>query len=227
MKRETKLQQYHQTLTRMGPIPPKQGAGTLTVKTIYGSGHSCRCESETEFSNEVARSYKYPVTNNWVTWVIPRNHTISIINGLVTSLYQGDQIRSNLLPVKCHWPVKGRGYSADWQAGWLYRGYHKKSKRGLVAGVTRTRRKALHEKIAARIKKEEIAKHAISVWVTPEKLRSLGACSAGISAAKNRIQTKLQATGEIGAVRASYLLELGGEYAYYARRAIVSDFVQA
>ena len=219
------MTRYADMMQKDGPIPYKSGAGSLSEDIRYGNSHECHCLSTTEFSKNVAKSYKYPVVNNEVLWTIPKNYRLDVVNFVVTSTHYGDMRKSKTQPIKCWWPVKSRGYSGKWQEGYLYRGVHAKSLRGLVATVDRDRQKTALVRWNARKRDQAVQDTATHVWITTDKLRDCGACSPGINAAKAEVMVWLNACGDIGAVLASELICMGGKFKAYALRVVSREMV--
>lgn len=214
-----RIYSYGKIMRQHGPIPRKSGAGDLTENLVLGDTHDCRASRDYGDRGSVAKSYGYPVWDHHVEWEIPADHEIVLIGGLVTSVRRGDISRSRRAPIPCHWAEKSAGYAGKWIAGYLYRGYHARSERGLVERVSRDRHEAAAAKWAARHNDVELRRAARTLWVSRDSLRAVGACDPGIDSARRKIETALSASGEIGGVRADWLLSQP-DYAPWARRVI-------
>jgi hypothetical protein len=207
------------------PTPIKWGAGDLIEKVQYGTvfGNSVYSVPAGRYSSKCF----YQKHDHGVIWTVKKGYRYSVIGGIITAFTPADYkkyMAHEVVP--CHWPEKSVGFASKWISGYIYRGVHAKSSRGLKVKVDKHRRQSVINKMLSRKfnkNKIEIAKRT---WITKEALRSVGACTPGINQATQEIMEQLHA-GTIGAVRADYLISMGGKFALYADKVLNYQFAKA
>ena len=217
---------YETLMTSLSPIPVRVGAGELTQSLAYGPGYDCVVSERYADQKCVARSYGYTVMDISVAWTMPHGHTLTNIGGLLTGTGRNKLEISRREPAPCHWAVKSRGYSGAWISGYLYRGHHSTSLRGLVKRVDAARRASATTQWLHRHDDANLRIAASHIWVTVDRLIEVGACRPGINAARERVECALGASGELGGVRADALLALGDVEAIWAKRVVMRAMAQ-
>lgn len=138
------------------------------------------------------------------------------IDGVFTGyIYKQDSHKN---PIKCVTLKNGKGYNVSFDTGYLYRGRHfsgKLSPEQVIKKYKKQRRQQAQSRLNAY--REKL--NAQNIWIDADALRKVGACNPGIEAAQRKLQNIIGATVEIGAVRLSFLLQQGGEFERWGRRA--------
>ncbi len=201
-------------LKNTGWIPRKyDGCLIESVEVIDSPTPSVECKKREGEEVYWELSCRWKTYDHFVTWGIPRESVIQVVEGVVTLISARDDYYHayNSRPVPCFWPEKGQGYSARWVGGFLYRGAHGRTESAVRALVTR--RESADKKALG-------GKDSSTVWISAKLLAKCGACAPGINAARELVQKMLDAVGEIGAIRADFALSLGGTYRNWTLRAL-------
>lgn len=164
--------------------------------------------------SSVARSYRYPVIDHYVVWIIPRGYTMMLIEGVVTALPRGSNTRRD--PIECYVPEKSKGYTGKWQRYHLYRDVHAR---------TATKARQLYRDRILRDWQNRHQRHADDErlkgrWISVTNLKEVGACDPGINSARKIAEQLLGAHGEIGAVNAYWAAQQSEKWRVWAHRAI-------
>jgi hypothetical protein len=209
-----------------GPVPAKSGAGDLTETVVLDAGrrepHTSTITGQGDRSS-VANSYGYAIIDHHVTHHLPADSVVRVVGGLVTVLHYRD--RNNVV-AGCWWAVKGRGYSCNWQHGYLIRGHHAKAK-SLEAAVKAERkaRKAAHLAYWESRRRESLKSMPLTHrWLTYADSLASGNCPAGTRRAAERLAESLGIPAgdlELGvAVRADVVAERLTDLAPFVGRAL-------
>lgn len=156
---------------------------------------------------------KFPAYHYHFTLYMPSTHSFAKIGGLLT-VFKGRTIKREGMSVI--WFDQGRGMNLNPVNGWLVRGYHvKKSKKinSLKAAQNHVRR--IRDNVAKQIatkrffnalNAKELRDQLKLVWITKQDSIDAGNCPAGTEQFRQAFQSK-RGYGEIGAVRADFLLD--------------------
>lgn len=185
----------------------KDGAGEIVLRVRFAAVTRADAMAQQTRGDQstVARAYKYPVWDHIVTVTAPRTCAVVSVDGVVTIARPADLRRQAAEPVQCAWLTRGRGYSLQVHHGWLYRGVHVTAPSAAAA--------------RARVEKAQAgrAKPKNRDWITVRDLRAIGACAAGIAAAKREAEMMLGAAGPVGAVAADWAAAQNPMWARYVR----------
>ncbi len=224
--RDQQLSEQFQTLFQHREC---KGAGKLYHSASYdpeASTPNIDCSSWQQWPNEcgIASSYKYPVSFYEVSLYLPLHYYLSDVNGVPTILCdgdKGDQLR------KCWTFADSRGYALKLREGWLIDGYHISGKHSRRPSDRKIRQAKLAASIrdaeSRGIKREVLQSLASNVWITRDNLRKAGACDVGIDEAYRAVRARLNASGEVGAVNAAWIIRSFPAYAKWCERVIISQ----
>lgn len=139
--------------------------------------------------------------------------TTKVIGGILTI---APRSRFDEREYKAFWVEQGRGFTVKLIEGFVIRGYH-------IAGKDFAAAKVKVAKIrsnAARLLLKE--RHSLvdagKKWVTVDDSLKAGNCRVGTEAFVKKLEKKLNAKGQIGAVRGDIVIALQDDY--YTRRAV-------
>lgn len=200
-------------------VPEVKGAGSglCYIETGEWGARTGRGYSK----NKVAHSYRYPVWDYYFTLTMPRTGIIRKIDGLWTGydLYDYEATDGARVEPVASWVVKqGRGYEVKLVKTWLYHSRHYSislDPSKVVLKYKSERRKQAESRLKAMTDRRKVR----DVWIDREALVKIGACGPGLDAAIVKVKELLGATGEIGAVRLSTLMQMGGEFERWGLRA--------
>lgn len=140
-----------------------------------------------------------------------------IVGGLVTL----DAERVGPREYRAVWAEQSRGVSLRSVHGWIIRGYHvtANSLEQARARAAIARRPALAAALAWRASSRRDSAALRHVWVGTTDSIAAGNCPAGTDQARRRVLVALRADGDVGAVRADWLLRACPDLRVYALRA--------
>lgn len=192
--RRAQLQEQQADLMRAhGPIPRKSGGGELVEVVLWlakGEGLNPSSKSETSWGGKYSSRSIWSKTDHTVTHKIPYDCELRLIGGVITCT----KIRNRHDSVApCWWPEKSVGYSCNWVAGWLVRGFHVASgtRANAIARERRMRRKQHRNYWKAKHAKQIAALPLQHRWLTFSDSLQAGNCEAGTLRAAERVANTL------------------------------------
>lgn len=111
------------------------------------------------------------------------------------------------------WFAQGRGMEVNPIEGYLYKGVHVQAKNfeSAVKKVTAQRNKLAQQLRAKRYTAQHRDELAKSTWITFTDSLKAGNCESGTRSFQNAFQKFIAAAGEVGAVRADWLMEVASK----------------